>query len=146
MALPIWTLRTHGAACSWDRPLLAASFVFALVLAIPGPSAAEDPEDPMEMFKLFDENGDGVIDETEFRLKKIRIFNMLDTNGNLVIDRGEIRITDDKFVEADPNKDGVIDSLEFDAVGMGNFSTADTDGDGKVTPEEFVRFVEEVRS
>ena len=145
MALSPSALKAQRAARPWDRLFLSGFFVSAFVLALSAGSWAQDPKDPMELFKLFDENGDGVIDETEFRIKKIRIFNMFDTNENDAIDAGEVRISEEKLAAADIDKSGTVDSIEFDAMGLGEFSAADTNGDGKVTPEEFVRFVENIR-
>jgi hypothetical protein len=59
-----------------------------------------------KFFKLYDKNGDGTMDQTEFK--------------QIMVDMGARQITDDKVKEMldaqDQNKDGVINWVEFKAM------------------------------
>ena len=66
------------------------------------------------IFVFLDESGDGVIDRTEWTLRKMHILTARDSNGDGVLEPREIpAVGPEAFAAADTNNDGVIDGLEF---------------------------------
>jgi len=126
---------------------LLAGTLGVLIAAAPltGPGRAQAPSDPDEIFGLFDTNGDGVIDRTEFDVNKILVISAFDVNRNGHLDRDEVRISDENFQTADQDGDGRISGYEFNESPFGKFEALDADGDGLVTREEFKAFVENLR-
>ena len=99
-----------------------------------------------QIFEQFDEDGDGVIDEIEFRVNIIRVMGLLDTNRNGVVDRDEVALTDERFAQADRNGDGKIDGVELIETPFLGFQAFDLNGDGQVTLDEFLQAVEQLRN
>ena len=126
-------------------PALGLIACLIVAVAVPGPVRAQAPSDPDELFDMFDTNGDGTIDRTEFDVNKIQGISAFDTNRNGHLDRDEIRISDENFRAADQDGDGRISGYEFVESPFGKFEAFDTDGDGLVTREEFRTFVEGLR-
>jgi hypothetical protein len=126
--------------------LIAGMLGVLIAAAAPaGPSRAQAPSDPDEIFALFDTNGDDVIDRTEFDVNKIQVISAFDANRNGRIERDEVRISDENFQAADRDGDGQISGYEFNESPFGKFEALDADGDGLVTREEFRAFVEGLR-
>jgi Ca2+-binding EF-hand superfamily protein len=117
--------------------------VLILAAALAGPARAAD--DVAAVFAIFDSNGDGVIDRTEFDLNKIKVISVLDRNRNDHLDRDEVKISDEKFQAADQDGDGKISGFEFVESPFGKFEALDANGDGLVTLEEFRAYVEDLR-
>ena len=127
---------------------LIAGTAAVLILAAPlaGPArAANDVNDVEAIFAIFDSNGDGVIDRTEFDLNKIKVISVLDRNRDDHLERDELKISDEKFQTADQDGDGKISSFEFVESPLANFEAFDADGDGIITLEEFRAYVEDLR-
>ena len=124
---------------------LFAGTAAVLILAAPFAGPAWAANDVEAIFAIFDSNGDGVIDRTEFDLNKIKVISVLDRNRDDHLDRDEVKISDEKFHTADQDGDGKISSFEFVESPLGNFEAFDADGDGIITLEEFRAYVEDLR-
>jgi hypothetical protein len=88
-------------------------------------------------FQILDKNGDGSIDEFEFRLNSIRLLGAIDTNNDGVITPDETLLTPEKFSVFDLDGDGQISSLEF----LEAFRIIDRDGKGSISFEEYMAFL-----
>jgi len=130
---------------SANRLIAGTLGVLVAAAALAGPGLAQAPSDPDEIFALFDVNGDGVIDRTEFDVNKIQVISAFDANRNGRLERDEVRISDENFQAADLDGDGQISGYEFNESPFGKFEALDADGDGLVTREEFRAFVEGLR-
>jgi Ca2+-binding EF-hand superfamily protein len=137
------TARRFG--ISANRLIAGTLGVLVVAAALAGPGRAQAPGDPDEIFDLFDANGDGVIDRTEFDVHKIQVISAFDANRNGRLERDEVRISDENFQAADRDADGRISGYEFNESPFGKFEALDADGDGLVTREEFRTFVENLR-
>ena len=134
-----WVLRR-------TRTIGAHVLIYTLILSLPAHhSLAQTPRDIDEIFDLFDQNGDGVIDRAEFDVNKIYVISAFDANGNDEIDREESNISDENFRLADKDGNGSISGFEFLEAPFGKFEALDQDGDQLVTREEFRQFVEGLR-
>lgn len=118
--------------------------VFALTCLAEAAWSQGSP-DIEEIFNLFDQNGDGVIDRAEFDVNKIYVISAFDTNGNDEIDRDETNISEENFRLADSDGNGAISGLEFLDAPFGKFEALDADGDQRVTREEFESYIESLR-
>ncbi len=66
------------------------------------------------IFDQFDENKDGRIDRTEFRVGIVAVFEKLDANGDNGLDRDELpSVASLDFKRADSNDDGRLSAFEF---------------------------------
>ena len=124
---------------------LIAGTATVLILAAPLAGPARGADDVAAVFAIFDSNGDGVIDKTEFDLNKIKVISALDRNRNDHIDRDEVKVSDENFQAADQDGDGKISGFEFVESPFGKFEAFDADGDGVITLEEFRAYVEGLR-
>ena len=132
-----------GFSVSIKRLIAGTAAVLILAATLAGPARAAD--DVEAIFAIFDSNGDGVIDRTEFDLNKIKVISVLDRNQDDHLDRDEVKISDEKFQTADQDGDGKISSFEFVESPLGKFEAFDADGDGIITLEEFRAYVEDLR-
>jgi Ca2+-binding EF-hand superfamily protein len=138
--------RTARRFCFPAKKLIAGTLSVLIAAAtLAGPARAQAPADPDEIFALFDVNGDGAIDRTEFDVNKIQVISAFDANRNGRLERDEVRISDENFQAADLDGDGQISGYEFNESPFGKFEALDADGDGLVTREEFRAFVESLR-
>ncbi len=70
--------------------------------------------DVRPIFDRFDENKDGRIDRTEFRVGIVAVFEKLDANGDNGLDRDELpSVSSVDFERADSNDDGRLSAFEF---------------------------------
>ncbi len=132
-----------GFFLSIKRLIAGTATVLILAAALAGPAWAADEVEAI--FAIFDSNGDGVIDRTEFDLNKIKVISVLDRNRNDHLDRDEVKFSDEKFQTADQDGDGKISGFEFVESPFGKFEAFDADGDGVITLEEFRAYVEDLR-
>ena len=132
-----------GFSVSIKRLVAGTAAVLILAATLAGPARAAD--DVEAIFAIFDSNGDGVIDRTEFDLNKIKVISVLDRNQNDHLDRDEVKVSDENFQTADQDGDGMISSFEFVESPFGKFEAFDADGDGVITLEEFRAYVEDLR-
>jgi hypothetical protein len=115
--------------------------------AAPGaePSVAEPKEtgrvaEARRRFQIVDENGDGRLDQFEFRLRSVTLLDLMDADRNGFVTRDETLLSPERFEVLDLDGDGKISSLEF--VDARVFSEIDTKQQGFVTFEEYLAFIQ----
>ena len=122
------------------KSALVLAGVMATVLAVVQPALA----DPVaEIFDRLDGNGDGVIDRTEFQIRKMELFYESDANQNIQLEPEEVNLKPEVFAAADTDGDGVLSGVEFIEAPFTQFEAADTNSDHEITPEEFEIFAEQ---
>jgi DNA repair exonuclease SbcCD ATPase subunit len=89
-------------------------------------------------FKLLDKNGNGEIDEFEFRLNSVRLLGLLDTNDDGFVTRDETLLPPDRFSLFDQDSDGKIVPIEF----IEAFRILDRDDKGAITQKDYEDFIE----
>lgn len=78
-----------------------------------------------DLFFFFDENEDGLIERTEWDLRKMRIYTAVDRNGDEKVSPMEVPgISAEAFAIADTNGDGYLDGLEFNQAPFMQFDLA----------------------
>ena len=91
------------------------------------------------LFEFLDENGDGVIDRTEWDIRKMRIFTARDRNGDQKLSPADLpALGPEAFAAADTNGDGFIDGLEFNQAHFMGFDH----GRSRTGPIDFTEFQE----
>lgn len=96
-----------------------------------------------EAFGVLDINNDGVIDNAEWRNRKMIVFYLLDRNSDIHLTPNEVpRMADSEVAAIDANGDGRISGYEFNQATVLQFESADKDANGTVTLEEFKAFRE----
>lgn len=131
--------------CKVPRPVFWLAACLIAMMGLSEPGRAQAPGDPNEIFDMFDTNGDGAIDRTEFDVNKIQVISAFDANRNGQIERDETRMSDESFSAIDQDGDGAISGYEFIESPLGKFEAFDTNGDGLITREEFRAVVEALR-
>lgn len=95
-----------------------------------------------EIFEIIDSDGNGVIDQAEWRQQMMVVFFVRDANEDTQLTRDEVPgMTDETFRKTDLNGDGIISGYEFNQSEFNDFFAADANGDGKVTLQEFEEFL-----
>ena len=89
-------------------------------------------------FEIVDKNGDGRVDQFEFRLKSIRMQDQLDTNRDGFVTIDETLLSPEKFKLLDSDGDGKISPVEFTRA----LAIIDTAGQGFITFEDYLAFVQ----
>lgn len=136
---------TRGAALALAMALMCAGFPAAAQIQAVSPGEQEQMMKRLEqqietqrrlragigrtndkdLFVFFDENEDGLIERTEWDLRKMRIYGALDRNGDEQVSPKELPgIGADTFAEADTNGDGYLDGLEFNQAPFMQFDFA----------------------
>ncbi len=106
----------------------------------PGGTKAQttDPRGRTEkVFQILDKNGDGAIDELEFRLNSVRLLGLIDTNADGFITPDETLLPPERFALFDQDGDGKISSVEF----VEAFQILDGGSKGSITVEDYQKFI-----
>ena len=99
--------------------------------------AAVKPRDPAVIIRMFDGNGDGKIDRTEYQYEIVKAFIALDQNRDDQLEPKEMPGMDKSaFDKADKNTDGRLSTYEFVTADSLKFDEIDTNSDGFVTETE----------
>jgi uncharacterized phage infection (PIP) family protein YhgE len=102
-------------------------------------SQATDPQvRANRMFQVLDANGDGAIDELEFRLHSIKLLGIIDANADGFVTPDETQLPPERFSLFDQDGDGKISSLEF----VEAFRILDRDSRGSITLEDYHYFID----
>jgi hypothetical protein len=104
----------------------------------PEPQAMDEKSRIERSFKLLDKNGNGEIDEFEFRLNSVRLLGLLDTNDDGFVTRDETLLPPDRFSLFDQDSDGKIVPIEF----IEAFRILDRDDKGAITQKDYEDFIE----
>ncbi len=137
-AAPPVAALTEGSGTPTASPAATAAAAATAPAAAGETGATDKVARAQRRFKLLDKNGDGVVDEFEFRLNSIRLMGAIDRNGDGVVTRDETLLSPEQFRLFDLNGDSKVSSLEF----VEAFRILDRDGKGTVTLEEYNDFIE----
>ncbi len=107
------------------------------------PSVAEPKEtdriaEARRRFQIVDRNGDGRLDQFEFRLNSVKLMGLIDANRDGFITRDETLLSSEQFGLFDFDGDGKISPMEF--VDTRTFRTIDANQQGFITFEEYLAF------
>ncbi len=137
VAAPVAAL-TEGSGTPTASPAATEAAAMTAPAAAGEAGATDKVAHAQRRFKLVDKNGDGAVDEFEFRLNSVRLLGAIDRNGDGVVTRDETLLSPEQFKLFDLNGDGKVSSLEF----VEAFRILDRDGKGTVTLEEYNDFIE----
>ena len=107
--------------------------------------ARRDRQQPQELWKQYDLNGDGKITREEFMAARAVCFARHDTSGDGMLTRAEVKNSfppqmadriDAEFPRLDLDGDGLISREEFDRESDRLFRQLDTNGDGVIAGTE----------
>ena len=96
-----------------------------------GPERVAEAE---RRFQIIDQDGDGKIDEFEFRMNSIKLLGLIDANDDGFVTIEETLLSPEQFKLFDTEGDGKISSVEFTRA----FPTIDTKQQGFITFEEYL--------
>ena len=117
----------------------------ALALSWTPGGASAQPSSDQELFEVFDRNGDGKIDNTEFRIYKMLVFRLNDLNNDSMLSYEETQIAPEEFKAADLDGDGQLDGFEWIDAPFTRSERVDRNSDGYITFDEFQLFLESIR-
>jgi hypothetical protein len=121
------------------------------------PKTAAEARTPEEFFAVFDENGDGCIDRSEWRQRIMAIFFALDTVGSsdpaIIGQRGDEELThtevpglsQEAFDAADLDKNGKISGYEFNQAPWAQYEAANPSGVGCLDLAMFTKFLNSLK-
>jgi len=97
-----------------------------------------------ELFRLFDENGDGRISREEFESHKVVVIfrNAKDRQAKLRFE--DTHLTRAAFDAIDIDRTGVITARDVMFSPLFNFETFDADRDGSIDLQEFSKVISEI--
>lgn len=107
----------------------------AILLLGTGNAYASDFGNARELFRQLDTNGDRALQFSEIQAARAALFDRLDTNGNGFLDAEELRAAAQRAGE---RRDVAMVSGDNSA---GQVARMDTNGDGRISRDEFSRFI-----
>ena len=120
------------------EPILEPEITSEVVSVEAEPNETDRVAEVRRRFEIVDENGDGRVDQFEFRLKSIRMQDQLDTNRDGFVTIDETLLSPEKFKLLDSDGDGKISPVEFTRA----LAIIDTAGQGFITFEDYLAFVQ----
>ncbi len=120
------------------EPLLEPEITSEVVSVEAEPNETDRVAEVRRRFEIVDKNGDGRVDQFEFKLKSIRMQDQLDTNRDGFVTIDETLLSPEKFKLLDSDGDGKISPVEFTRA----LSIIDTAGQGFITFEDYLAFVQ----
>jgi myosin heavy subunit len=102
------------------------------------PKEADRIAEARRRFQVVDRNGDGKLEQFEFRLSSVKLMGLIDANKDGFITRDETLLSPEQFALFDLDGDGKISAIEF--VDARTFRTIDTKKQGFITFEEYLAF------
>jgi Ca2+-binding EF-hand superfamily protein len=120
------------------EPILEPEITSEVVSVKAEPNETDRVAEVRRRFEIVDENGDGRVDQFEFRLKSIRMQDQLDTNRDGFVTIDETLLSPEKFKLLDSDGDGKISPVEFTKA----LAIIDTAGQGFITFEDYLAFVQ----
>ena len=120
------------------EPILEPEITSEVVSVKAEPNETDRVAEVRRRFEIVDQNGDGRVDQFEFRLKSIRMQDQLDTNRDGFVTIDETLLSPEKFKLLDSDGDGKISPVEFTRA----LAIIDTAGQGFITFEDYLAFVQ----
>jgi hypothetical protein len=120
------------------EPILEPEITSEVVSVEAEPNETDRVAEVRRRFEIVDENGDGRVDQFEFRLKSILMQDQLDTNRDGFVTIDETLLSPEKFKLLDSDGDGKISPVEFTRA----LAIIDTAGQGFITFEDYLAFVQ----
>ena len=120
------------------EPILEPEITSEVVPVEAEPNETDRVAEVRRRFEIVDKNGDGRVDQFEFRLKSIRMQDQLDTNRDGFVTIDETLLSPEKFKLLDSDGDGKISPVEFTRA----LAIIDTAGQGFITFEDYLAFVQ----
>lgn len=120
------------------EPILEPEITSEVVSVEAEPNETDRIAEVRRRFEIVDKNGDGRVDQFEFRLKSIRMQDQLDTNRDGFVTIDETLLSPEKFKLLDSDGDGKISPVEFTRA----LAIIDTAGQGFITFEDYLAFVQ----
>jgi chromosome segregation ATPase len=120
------------------EPILEPEITSEAVSAEAEPNETDRIAEAKRRFEVVDKNGDGRVDQFEFRLKSILMQDQLDANRDGLITIDETLLSPEKFKLLDPDGDGKISPVEFTRA----FTIFDAAGQGFITFEDYLSFTQ----
>ncbi len=120
------------------EPILEPEITSEVVSVEAEPNETDRVAEVRRRFEIVDKNGDGRVDQFEFRLKSIRMQDQLDTNRDGFVTIDETLLSPEKFKLLDSDGDGKISPVEFTRA----LAIIDTAGQGFITFEDYLAFVQ----
>jgi len=107
----------------------------AVLLLVPASACAWDGPGLHQMFRQMDRNGDRALQFSEIADARARLFDRMDSNGNGYLEPQEMKAAAARAREAGRFQAASLERLEATA------RRIDTNGDGRLSREEFSRFI-----
>ncbi len=120
------------------EPILEPEITSEVVSVEAEPNETDRIAEVRRRFEIVDKNGDGRVDQFEFKLKSIRMQDQLDTNRDGFVTIDETLLSPEKFKLLDSDGDGKISPVEFTRA----LAIIDTAGQGFITFEDYLAFVQ----
>jgi Ca2+-binding EF-hand superfamily protein len=120
------------------EPILEPEITSEVVSVEAEPNETDRVAEVRRRFEIVDKNGDGRVDQFEFKLKSIRMQDQLDTNRDGFVTIDETLLSPEKFKLLDSDGDGKISPVEFTRA----LAIIDTAGQGFITFEDYLAFVQ----
>ncbi|WP_193368638.1 hypothetical protein [Pelagibius marinus] len=127
-----------AAAAGTTAPTAGSMAKLEAPAGAPEPRAMDEKSRIERSFKVLDKNGNGEIDEFEFRLNSVRLLGLLDTNDDGFVTRDETLLPPDRFSLFDQDGDEKIVPIEF----IEAFRILDRGGKGVITQKDYEDFIE----
>lgn len=118
-------LQTSGSSASTPAKPLAAL-----------PTGSDKIAEAKRRFDAVDQNGDGKVDEFEFRFNSINLFELVDTNRDGSITMEETLMSPQAFQRLEPDSEGKLSVMEF--ADVNTFRQLDTKNQGYIVFEDIV--------
>ncbi len=120
------------------EPILEPEITSEAVSAEAEPNETDRIAEAKRRFQIVDQDGDGKIDEFEFRMNSIKLLGLIDANDDDFVTIEETLLSPEQFKVFDSDGDGKISSVEFTRA----FPKIDTNRQGFITFKEYLASIQ----